>query len=307
VQKSCVNNDELLKDFHQAQFSNFSIGRIISLIYYMIESVFYKNDLLMQHLLFKIHHPIHKNKALKELIKLGLLDYYLIEDWEEEVIKIGGLIASIPESLHFSEIDITAASIDWENQWKEHSPYFKNGKLEIDLKEFNFPKNSPSLILNPGPGFGDLSHPTTKLMLKLMPRFIEEHDVLDIGCGSGILSCAASFLTKGSIVGIDIDEKALSHSKENANLNNIKASFSESFHLKQLNNNNLCVLMNMISSEQREVFKCYPTLNFKGYFICSGLLKNEEESYIQALPYQNFRKIHSESIGPWVSIVFKAL
>ncbi len=79
-----------------------------------------------------------------------------------------------------------------------------------------------TLLLKPGPGFGDLSHPTTSLMLKLMKlnlASMQAGAVLDVGSGSGILALAASLLGSGDVAGIDIDREANRHARKNARLN----------------------------------------------------------------------------------------
>ena len=109
----------------------------------------------------------------------------------------------------------------WEKQWELFAPNFKNGKAHIDLTPYGCPE---ILQLYPGPGFGDLSHPTTRIVLELMQPYIQNHAVLDIGCGSGILSLAAAAMGASEVYGYDIDPEAVEHAKKNATLytNNLK-------------------------------------------------------------------------------------
>ena len=72
----------------------------------------------------------------------------------------------------------------WDQQWELFAPQFKEGKAHIDLTDYGVCK---TLQLYPGPGFGDLSHPTTRLVLQLMKPHLQQRLAIDIGCGSGIL------------------------------------------------------------------------------------------------------------------------
>ena len=79
-------------------------------------------------------------------------------------------------------------TVNWEEQWALFAESSFDGKAHIDLSQFG---GASTLLLLPGPGFGDLSHPTTYLMLKMMQNRVQNLPVLDIGTGSGILALAA--------------------------------------------------------------------------------------------------------------------
>ncbi|MDN5935323.1 MAG: 50S ribosomal protein L11 methyltransferase [Nitrosospira sp.] len=87
-----------------------------------------------------------------------------------------------------------------------------------------------NLILDPGLAFGTGSHPSTKLCLVWLDENLQGgEDVLDYGCGSGILAIAASKLGASHVVGIDIDPQAIAASRQNAMLNQCDESNAE-FH-----------------------------------------------------------------------------
>ena len=86
--------------------------------------------------------------------------------------------------------------------------------------------NAVNLQLDPGLAFGTGSHPTTRLCLKWLDTQLKGgENVLDYGCGSGILAIAALKLGAGSAIGVDIDEQAIRASKDNAAQNNVDAQF----------------------------------------------------------------------------------
>ncbi len=95
----------------------------------------------------------------------------------------------------------------WTQQWELFAPNFKNGKAHIETP-------GGTIRLFPGPGFGDFSHPTTRLTLHLMRPYVKNESVIDIGCGSGILSFGAAAMGAKSVYGYDIDEEAVAHAKK---------------------------------------------------------------------------------------------
>lgn len=86
-----------------------------------------------------------------------------------------------------------------------------------------------NLILDPGMAFGTGSHPTTRLCLEWLEREVRGGEtVLDYGCGSGILAIAAARLGCASVTGVDIDPQAVIAANNNAEANNVTATFVDS-------------------------------------------------------------------------------
>lgn len=80
------------------------------------------------------------------------------------------------------------------------------------------------LIVEPGRAFGTGSHPTTRLCVALLEKYLRPGDrVLDVGCGTGILSLAAARLGAASVLGADIDPEAIRAAKANAKLNQLES------------------------------------------------------------------------------------
>ena len=83
------------------------------------------------------------------------------------------------------------------------------------------------LDLDPGLAFGTGTHETTRLCMELLEKYVQPGmDVLDVGCGSGILSVAALLLGAEKAVGVDIDELAVKTADENAEINHVADRFT---------------------------------------------------------------------------------
>ncbi|MFZ5581334.1 MAG: 50S ribosomal protein L11 methyltransferase [Pseudomonadota bacterium] len=86
-----------------------------------------------------------------------------------------------------------------------------------------------NLILDPGMAFGTGSHPTTRLCLEWLERYVTaDCSLLDYGCGSGILAIAAARLGANPVTGVDIDPQAVDAAKANAERNGVSAHFADS-------------------------------------------------------------------------------
>ena len=258
----------------------------------------------MDHYLFSVLQKTPVSLALKELIDSGLQDYYVIED--ESCILIGGFLASTPKSLNFSIEKDSSFEIDWKDQARLHCPYYKEGLIEVPLKDFGFPSDL-TVKLYPGEGFGDLSHPTTQLMLHAMSRWIPKNaPVLDIGSGSGILSFAAHIGLSAKAQGLEIDPKALDLSKRNSSLNGAPIDFSPRISKEAfLDFSKGAILMNMITSEQAQVFKAYDFTLFKGTLIVSGLLHSETAKYLSMLCLTSDNVLGKTFLDGWACLVIR--
>lgn len=195
--------------------------------------------------------------------------------------------------------------IDWEEQWRNFAPSFYDGASHIDLSPYD-PKCIQELLLKAGGGFGDLSHPTTRLCLKLMAPFVKAATVVDIGCGSGILMLSALLMGANNAIGIDIEEDALEHASANAKLNHLdkKAVFTKKMDRKKLRGT-LLLLMNMISSEQKMAWSAQKPLHEqRATLITSGILTEQRETYLNWAIQQGWKLIIEASEEGWSGFVF---
>ncbi len=214
------------------------------------------------------------------------------------------ILAANPSLSHYEPIELKDY-VDWGVQWSTHSPDFRDYMLHVDLSKYtSLQQTFPTLYLKAGPGFGDLSHPTTRLTLAMMAPYVKDKDVIDIGCGSGILTLAAVILGAKSACGIDIDEKALTHAKENAALNGLERQTSF-VNVKDYSLNpagGVVLLMNMIRSHQQEAWSSLPQLHhLPGICISSGVLASEKNAYLKECAKRNWTLLEEQQQGDWMA------
>ena len=114
------------------------------------------------------------------------------------------------------------ADADWENNWKKFYKPMEIGERLLVVPQWEKARDDGrvKLVLNPGLTFGTGSHATTRLCLQALDKYIRGGEkILDLGCGSGILSIAALVLGAGEAFACDIDEKCVDVAYENAALN----------------------------------------------------------------------------------------
>ena len=114
---------------------------------------------------------------------------------------------------------------EWENSWKDFFDVLRVGSRIVVCPTWR--EHSPLagdviVRLDPGMAFGTGHHPTTRMCLEAIERILTPGDaVLDLGCGSGILTIAAAKLGAGKVVGLEIDPKAVGVGQANADLNGV--------------------------------------------------------------------------------------
>lgn len=114
---------------------------------------------------------------------------------------------------------------DWAEAWKAHYRPLRVGQrllvrpmwVDVDSAQKDL-----EIALDPGMAFGTGTHPTTQLCLEALESLIEPgQDVLDLGCGSGILAIAAAKLGAGRVLALDIDPIAVQATRDNADHNGV--------------------------------------------------------------------------------------
>jgi len=223
----------------------------------------------------------------------------------EERLKEQGIEYSI-------QID-DCATEDWVNNWKQYfHPMPIGEKLLIrPTWEDEYDAGGRKVLhIEPGLAFGTGSHPTTKLCLETLEKYIDENStVLDIGCGSGILSIASLLLGAKSAFGVDIDSLAVKTAQANA----LENGFDESkFKAVQGNLSDKVsgkysvvvanIVADIIMEFNKEVGKY---LENDGVFITGGIIESREDEVLLSFAQNGFEvKERFEEKG-WLVFVVK--
>ena len=187
---------------------------------------------------------------------------------------------------------------DWENNWKQYYKPIKVGERLLIVPEWEDVPDTEgrvTLRLDPGLIFGTGSHPTTQMCLEALERRAPSGGkLLDLGCGSGILSIAGLLLGADSATGIDIDDKAPKTAYENAALNGIDCTGADFFAGDVLGDGEL---ESRLSENRYDIItanivadviialapKVRKFLKDDGTFICSGIIEGRQDEVRAAL------------------------
>jgi ribosomal protein L11 methyltransferase len=111
----------------------------------------------------------------------------------------------------------------WEDAWRAFHRGVAIGRLWVGPPWEEPPAGAVAVVIDPGRAFGTGAHPTTRLSLELL-QAVEPGALLDVGCGSGVLSIAARMLGFHPVTGIDIDGSAIEVARTNARANGVEVS-----------------------------------------------------------------------------------
>ena len=201
---------------------------------------------------------------------------------------------------------------DWENNWKQYYKPMEIGQrlLVIPQWEQVDPGQRVPLILDPGLTFGTSSHATTRLCLTALEKTVAQGDrVLDLGCGSGILSIAALRLGASQALAVDIDDKCLDVAYENAALNGIGKDrytvrvgdvLSDGSLRRELEGSYDIVVANIVADVIIALAPLVPSmLRPGGTFLCSGIIDDRAEEVRAALEAAGWTVLETQSADGW--------
>ncbi len=164
--------------------------------------------------------------------------------------------------------------------------------------------NAVNLLLDPGMAFGTGTHPTTALCL----TWLDQHppkdlNVIDYGCGSGVLALAAQKLGAQSVQGTDIDPQAILASQQNAQRNQADIPFSlvKDFQSPPVD----CLLANILAGPLKELAPEFKRLlKPNGTLVLSGLLAQQADELIEFYQAQGFSLTGQNTLDDWAQLSF---
>ena len=206
---------------------------------------------------------------------------------------------------------------DWQTSWKKHFHPIPIGKRLLITPPWITIEESGRkvIVLEPGMAFGTGLHPSTRICLEAMDDILQPGDnILDIGCGTGILSIAAVLLGANHVLAVDTDEIAVQATRENAERNRVTEHIQvESGSLEQVNilqpgtlkpdlivaNILSHVLIDLIQSGLATYVKP------KGTIILSGILADQIEPLVTLAANADLELLEVRSEKDWRGLIFK--
>lgn len=247
--------------------------------------------------------------------------YISLEEDYENIVK--DIITSLTKTLHLESeenlelLRTVTKEEDWANNWKAYYSSFEVGQNilvkptweSIKEKHKRFATEGIIIDIDPGMAFGSGTHETTYMCLEAIEKYLEkDDDVLDVGCGSGILGIGAVKLGARKATLIDLDANACKVARENVIKNKVDNKI-------EVVHNNLVdgvtkevdfVVANILAEVILMVTKDIKTkVKKNGIFISSGIIDDKEAEVIENLKNNHFEIIEVKRKGGWVAIVAK--
>jgi ribosomal protein L11 methyltransferase len=146
----------------------------------------------------------------------------LLHIFPEGVEELDGAYAVYADEppLGFDVLEVGNVGEGWEDAWRAFHRGVRIGRLWVGPPWEEPPADAAAVVIDPGRAFGTGAHATTRLCIELLEH-VEPTSLLDVGCGSGVLSIAAAKLGFAPIHAVDVDEVALEVTGSNAAANGV--------------------------------------------------------------------------------------
>lgn len=216
------------------------------------------------------------------------------------------------DMLEMGAIGVKRVSVeeeDWDATFRTHFKPRRIGKRFVvrpTWEAFAAEPDDLELVVDPGQAFGTGDHPTTRMCLELLEdATIAGQTVLDLGCGSGILSIAASKLGAARVLGVDVDPLSVEVAKENATANRAAATFQSGEGFSGIAEAWDVVVSNIISAVLiRLAPEAYRVVAPGGTWIVSGIIHDNWPDVRKAAESVGFTLKTQRGEDDWVAASF---
>ena len=253
---------------------------------------------------------------------IAYLSFYLEEDEDKDELlkKVKEELEELKSFLDLGEGTIVESQTedrDWVNNWKQYfHQFYVDDILIIPSWEEVKPEDADKMIIHidPGTAFGTGMHETTQLCLRQLKKHVSaDAKLLDVGCGSGILSIAALKLKAKHAVGTDLDPCAISATKENLEVNGILSDrmdiiagniITDEKIQDEIGYNKYDIVIANILADVLLLLTPVILHHMKpgGIYITSGIIDDKEEAALAAVKAAGLEILEVTYQGEWVSV-----
>lgn len=242
------------------------------------------------------------------------------EAGHEQLLSVREKLTSLKSDEALGSLELSFVTMheeDWSENWKQFFHPLKIGKRVLVRPEWEECENEDGRVvftINPGMSFGTGSHATTQLCLEAVEEYTKDGDtVLDLGCGSGILSITACLLGAKEACAVDIDKNAVDIAIRNAELNGVTSEKFEAVAGNILENTALCerfsakkydiVLANIVSDVIIGISPFVADfVREGGIFVASGIITERLDEVLVHLR-KSFDIIRICDKNDWASVI----
>lgn len=253
------------------------------------------------------------DELLEQMKGISRIKFYVTDDADGHQ-----QLAQYMEGLDCEYTTVSLTDNDWAYSWQKYYKPMTIGKRLYVVPEWEREKPVPEgrvpFYLNPGLTFGTGSHASTQLCLEGVEEHTKDGDlVLDLGCGSGILSIAALVLGAKEAIAVDIDPKAVDVAYENAALNGIgkdrytvragNVITDQGLANELAQNRYPLVLANIVADVIIPLSQQVPALLAEnGVFLCSGIIDSRAYEVEEALEKNGLKVTRKRDKNGWVAL-----
>lgn len=239
----------------------------------------------------------------------------------EQLVALRAMLAQIharDDAQLFGTLELTLKNVreeDWANNWKQYFKPFTVGERLLIKPSWEMCENLRNravLEIDPASSFGTGQHHTTRLCLELLEQLMHPGDrVLDLGCGSGILSIGALLLGASGATAVDIEENAAATATENARKNHIDPTLYRVFCGNVLEDETLCreigdgydlICANIVADvliAMKQLFRRF--LRPEGTLIVSGIIMERRDEVLDQLKKAGFALLEVREKEGWAA------
>ena len=254
---------------------------------------------------------------------IAYISFYLEEEEDKEEV-LAAVRRELEELRAFIDIgegsieESQTEDVDWVNNWKKYfHQFYVDDVLIIPSWEEVKPEDEDKMIIHidPGTAFGTGMHETTQLCIRAIRKYVTEGaEVLDVGCGSGILGMLALKFCAGHSLGTDLDPCAIDATHENMEVNGIR---KDQYEVMIGNIIDDTTVQDAVGYEKYDIVAAnilaevlvpltpviLHQLKPGGIYITSGIIDDKETKVVETVKAAGLEVLEVNHQGEWVSVV----